>query len=295
MEVYKDFPLRDLTTIKVGGKALYYVEPRTLKEIKDAINFSKIKELPLFILGNGSNTIFGDIRGVVLSTPRLKGMKVRKEGDTFFIEVLCGTPLKEIIRISLSENLEGIYRLLGFPASVGGAVSMNAGAFGVEISDFLEEVYVLNWEGELIRYKKEEINFSYRSSPFPKEGIVFKAVFRLKKSEKNVKEEYTRIREERRKKQPVNLPTSGSTFKNPKGSYAGKLLEESGLKGFKLKNAGFSEKHANFLINYGNASFSEIRELIDIAKEKVYENCGINLVEEVKLVESSGNNGWEIL
>ncbi|WP_461831622.1 UDP-N-acetylmuramate dehydrogenase [Aquifex sp.] len=295
MEVRHNFPLKELTTIKVGGKALYYIEPQNLRELKEAIEFTKAYDIPLFILGNGSNTIFGDIKGVVINTSRIRGIKVRNERVHFFIEALCGTPLREIVRLSLSENLGGIYKLLGFPASVGGAVSMNAGAFGAEISDFLEEVYILSWEGELVRYKREEINFSYRCSPFPEKGVVFKAVFRLKKTTENVRERYTRIRETRKKSQPINLPTSGSTFKNPEGSYAGKLLEQAGLKGFRLKEAGFSRKHANFLINYGNASFSEIKELIDIAKEKVYEHFGIKLSEEVKLVESSGNNGWKVL
>ncbi|AAC06751.1 UDP-N-acetoenolpyruvoylglucosamine reductase [Aquifex aeolicus VF5] len=211
------------------------------------------------------------------------------------MEAFAGTPLKDLIRFSVKENIRNFYKLLGFPASVGGAVSMNAGAFGVEISDFLKEVYFVDWEGKLQKAKRDELSFSYRKSPFPELGIVYKVVFELGKSEENILPKYEKIRRIRKEKQPINFPTSGSTFKNPKGNFAGKLLEEVSLKGFRLKNVGFSEKHANFLVNYGGGTFSEVVDLINIAKERVYENFGIVLEEEVKLIESSGSDGWKVL
>jgi len=295
MYLEKNFPLKELTTIRVGGTVKFYAEPSSLKELKNSIEFSQKRDIPLFILGKGSNTIFGDIRGLVVNTRRLKGISVREGDKEVLVECLCGTPLRDIIRLSLREKLKDFYKLLGFPASVGGAVAMNAGAFGVEISDFVEEIYFISWEGELEKLKREEISFSYRNSPFPRIGVVYKVVFRLKRTEENIMEDYIRIRNLRKEKQPINEPTSGSTFKNPKGNCAGKLLEDTGLKGFRLKNIGFSEKHANFLINYGNASFQEVRDIIEIAKEKVFKEFSVNLVEEVKLVEDSGLNGWKIL
>ena len=290
----EDFPLKNLTSIKIGGRALYYGAPKNLKELSEIVKFSKAKDIPLFILGNGSNTILGDFKGVVLHTAKLKGLKLFQKNGKFQVEALCGTPLKEIIRLAVRENLKGVYKLLGFPASVGGAVSMNAGAFGVEISDFLKEVYFLSWDGELLKAQKEELEFSYRKSSFPKLGIVYKVVFEFEFSKEPIREDYDRIRQIRKEKQPINLPTSGSTFKNPKGDYAGRLLEKVGLKGFRLKELAFSEKHANFLVNLGNASFSEARDLIDLAKERVYNAFGVVLEEEVKLIENSSLDGWKV-
>jgi len=295
MLIPENVPLKNLTSIKVGGKARFYAEPRNVEELRNFIEFSKTKGIPLFILGNGSNTILGDVNGLVLNLRKLKGLKVLQINGKFRVEALSGTPLREIIRLSVRENLKEFYKLLGFPASVGGAISMNAGAFGVEISQFLKEVYFLDWEGNLHKVKQEELEFSYRKSPFPKLGIVYKAVFELEKSEENILPEYERIRSIRKTKQPINLPTSGSTFKNPKGEYAGRLLEKVGLKGFKLKDMGFSEKHANFLVNYGEGTFREAEDLIFLAKERVFDEFGIKLEEEVKLVESSGFDGWKIL
>ncbi len=295
MLLERDFPLKELTTIKIGGKALYYAEPKDLKEISELLKLSQAKDLPLFILGNGSNTILGDIRGVVIHTKKLSGIKLQQKNGKLTVEALSGTPLKEVIKLAAKENLKGIYKLLGFPASVGGAISMNAGAFGVEISEFLKEVYFLSWEGELIKASREELEFSYRKSPFPELGLIYKAVFEFEVSREPILGDYNRIRKIRKEKQPINLPTSGSTFKNPEGDYAGRLLEKAGLKGFKLKELAFSEKHANFLVNLGNASFSEARDLIDLAKERVYDAFGVILKEEVKLIESSGSDGWKIL
>ena len=295
MLLEKNFPLRNLTSIKIGGRALYYAEPKDLKELKEVIKLSQVRDIPLFILGNGSNTILGDIKGLVLHTKNLSGLSVQQKNGKLRVEALSGTPLKEIIKLAVKENLKGVYKLLGFPASVGGAVSMNAGAFGVEISDFLKEVYFLSWEGEIIKASRKELEFSYRKSPFPKLGIIYKAVFEFERSCEPILSDYNRIRKVRKEKQPINLPTSGSTFKNPEGDYAGRLLEKAGLKGFRLKELAFSEKHANFLVNLGNASFSEARDLINLAKEKVYDAFGVILKEEVKLIESSRSDGWKVL
>ncbi len=295
MELEKNAPLREYTTIKVGGKALYLARPASLGELRLTLKLAREENLPLCVLGRGANTIFGDVEGVVLHTGLLRGVEVRESEKEVEVKALCGTPLKEIHRIALKAGAEGFYRLYGFPASVGGAVAMNAGAFGVEISDFLKEVCFLSWEGELVSLKREELDFSYRSSPFPEIGIVFWAVFRLRKTERDVKKELERIRRERIRKQPLNLPTSGSTFKNPPGHFAGKLLEEAGLKGFRLGRVGFSEKHANFLVNYGGAEPQEVKELIGLAKERVRTLTGFLLEEEVRFLEARRSDGWKVL
>ncbi|NPA33270.1 MAG: UDP-N-acetylmuramate dehydrogenase [Aquificae bacterium] len=295
MEVERDVPLRAFTTIRVGGQAKFLTKPGSPKELKEAIEMSRALDVPVLVLGGGSNTILGDIGGLVILTRYMSGMSVKEEGDTFTVDALCGTPLRELVKLSLSENLAGVYKLSGFPASVGGALAMNAGAFGTEISEFVEEVELITWEGERVALKKEEIDFRYRGSPFPKLGVLVRARFKFRREKGSVRERYETLRRRRSLSQPLGARTSGSTFKNPKGDFAGRLLELAGFRGFRLGRVGFSEKHANFLVNYGDACFGEVLELVSLAKERVREELGVSLEEEVKLVEDSGFDGWKLL
>ena len=295
MELLRNFDLSRLTSIRIGGRARYLLIPESVEDLSKAVLMSREKDLPLFLLGGGSNTIFGNVEGFVVSLSRIRGMKVRENKNGLTVEALAGTPLKEITSLALKENLEGIYRLLGFPASVGGAVAMNAGAFGVEIKDFLIEVRYLDWSGELRTAGKDELEFSYRSSPFPELGIVVSCLFEFRKSSKPVGEDYRRVRDLRKKTQPINVPTSGSTFKNPLPRKAGELLEKVGMKGFRVGGVAFSEKHSNFLVNTGGGSMEDVRRLVEEAKRRVYEEFGVKLEEEVRLIEDSGADGWKVL
>lgn len=295
MELERCVKLSPFTSIKVGGVAKYFASPKNVEEIKELIGFCRDKDMPLLVLGGGSNTIPGDIEGLVLNLSRLRGVRVRREGETYLVKTLAGTPLRYITGFAVRENLAGIYRLAGFPATVGGAVAMNAGAFGVEIKDFLEEVSYVSWEGELVSTRKAADLLSYRSSPFPKRGIVVSCTFRLRRSPSPVVEDYRRVREIRRNTQPIGALTSGSTFKNPLPFYAGKLLESVGLKGFRIGDLLFSTKHANFLINRGKATYGDVEKIIEEAKRRVFEEFGILLEEEVRLVEGSGFDGWKVL
>lgn len=295
MELIEGFDLSKLTSIGIGGKAKYLLLPEKIQDLSTAIQMSREKNLPIFILGGGSNTVFGDVEGFVVSLERLRGVRIREEKGCLLVEALAGTPLKEVATLALRENLEGIYKLLGFPATVGGAVAMNAGAFGVEMKVFIEELTYMDWSGRLVKLRGEEVDFSYRSSPFPSIGVVVSCLLRLRRSERDVLEDYKRIRDIRRKTQPLNLPTSGSTFKNPLPEKAGALLERVGMKGYRVGGVAFSQKHANFLINLGGGSLKEVRELIAEAKRRVYEEFGINLEEEVRLIEDSGSDGWKVL
>ncbi len=295
MELLNDVELARFTSIRIGGKASYFAVPEDESELARVIELSRDKDLPLFILGGGSNTVFGNLRGFVVSLSRIRGMSVSFEGDLCFLKVRAGTPLRDVVLFALKENLEGIYRLAGFPASVGGAVAMNAGAFGVEMGDFVEEVSFVNWSGELVSLPRERLSFSYRSSPFPSLGVVVSCTLRLKRSRKLVLEDYRMVRSRRRGAQPVSVPTSGSTFKNPLPLRAGALLERVGLKGYRVGNVSFSEKHANFMVNLGGGSFKEVLSLIREARRRVFEEFGVRLEEEVKLVEDSGLDGWKVL
>ena len=295
MELIESFDLSRLTSIRIGGRVKYLALPENVEDLSAAVRMSREEDIPLFILGGGSNTIFGDVEGFVVYLERLRGLSVKEDNGYLLVEALAGTPLKEITGLALRENLEGIYRLLGFPATVGGAVAMNAGAFGVEIKDFILEVTYLDWSGELKRLRREELDFSYRRSPFPKTGVVVSCLFQLRRSERPVIEDYRMIRNLRRSTQPINVPTSGSTFKNPLPKKAGELLERVGMKGYRVGGVAFSEKHSNFLVNLGGGSIYEVKELIGEAKRRVYEEFGIELEEEVRLVEDSGSDGWKIL
>lgn len=290
----KNLDLWPYTTIRIGGKALYFCEPKDLEELKYAIFFALDKSLPIFILGRGSNTIFGDFEGLVISMRRFEGFEVRREGDLFHITAQAGVLLSKLVSFSLKEGLEGFYRLVGFPATVGGAIAMNAGAFGYEINEHLKEVVFLDWEGKLQRARKEELSFSYRSSPFPDLGFVLAGTFAAPKAKRDIVEEYKVIREKRASKQPLNLPTCGSTFKNPPGHFAGRLLEKVGMKGYRVGDVAFSEKHANFLVNLGRGTYQEVLKIIQEAKRRVFESFGISLEEEVRLIESGCAYGRKV-
>jgi UDP-N-acetylmuramate dehydrogenase (EC 1.1.1.158) len=198
------------------------------------------------------------------------------------VKASAGVPLKDLIKLSIENNVEEFYKLIGFPASIGGAIAMNAGAYGVEIFDFIKGVWFID-EEEIIYKPKEEIFYTYRKTEFENKPVLY-GEFLFRKSHQDIKPLAQTINQKRIEAQPLNMPTSGSTFKNPKGNFAGKLLEAVGLKGYRIKDIGFSQKHANFLINYQNASFQNAIDILSIAKERVYKAFNIILEEEVKLI-----------
>ncbi len=296
MNIINNADLSHLTTIKIGGRCHTLAFPETEEDIRYLINLSRDKDMPVYILGRGSNTIFGSIKGVVINMSRLRSTPIIKEVNNH-IEVTLkgGNPLSELINISAEKNMDGVYRLYGFPATVGGAVSMNAGAYGYEISKSLKRIKFITWEGITEEAEVSDLSFGYRKSPFPHLGVVTEVTFELHPSATSVKEEIAKIKTDRIKKQPINMPTSGSTFKNPKEAPAGLLLEKSGVKGLRRGNVMFSRKHANFLINLGGGTFEDAVYLIKMAVEIVKNETGIVLEEEVRLVEDSGADGWKIL
>ncbi len=294
MKFVKNVSLANFTTIGIGGVAEYFCEPKEEEELRRALFFALERDKPIFPLGRGANTLFGDFRGLVISMRRLRKLSVRERDGKLFVSAQAGVPLNELVALALKENLEGIYRLAGFPATVGGAIAMNAGAFGYEISQNLVCLSFMDYEGKVHRLKKEEIAFSYRFSPFPQMGLVLEAEFEFKRARADIKTEYEAIRKKRKESQPVNMPTCGSTFKNPPGYHAGKLLEEVKLKGYRIGDIAFSEKHANFLVNLGRATYEQALKIIQEAKRRVYESFGVELEEEVRLVEGCGFNGWKV-
>ncbi len=287
IECEENVDLRKLCSIRIGGTAKKVFFPRNIEEIVslylDSINTDK-KFVPI---GLGSNTIFKD--GVLdytfVSFRKFKSIKVWFTGDYTYIRASAGVSFKEIVKIVKSMNLSGFENLAGIPATVGGAVVMNAGAFGSEISDILESVEWLDVNGEVVETNVRDIDFEYRYSPFQKKGIVLYAVMRFKRAGYSVSDKIKSIILLRNRKQPLDLPTSGSTYKNTELYPAGYLLEKSGLKGYRIGDIGFSDKHANFLVNYGNANFLSLTKLLEYAEKKVKQEFGIKLTREVKIVD----------
>lgn len=287
MKILENIKLSNFSTIKIGGVAKKVYFPENLEDIVYLIKLSQDTNKILIPIGIGSNLIFKDgfLDYIFVSTKCLKDLNLRQSGEYIYINVQAGVSFKTLVNIVKKYNLEGFENLSGIPASIGGAVAMNAGAYGSEIFDIVEEVYWINNKAELIVSKKEDIKYSYRYSQFQEEGFVYKVILKLKKSNKDISKIIKNHLIERNKKQPLNLPTTGSTYKNPEGNFAGYLLEKIGFKGKKIGDIGFSEKHANFLVNYKDAKFKDLKKLLEIAEEKVKKEFNINLEREVKIIE----------
>jgi UDP-N-acetylmuramate dehydrogenase len=286
VEFIENANLEKFCTIKIGGKARKVYLPKNIEDIAYLIKLSQDKDKRLIPIGIGSNVVFRDgiLEDIFVSTSKLKDLKIYNENGHFYIEAKAGVSFKTIVNLVKKYNLEGFENLSGIPATVGGATTMNAGAFGTEIFDIIEEVHWIDNEGNLNISPKDEIEYSYRKTQFQRNGFVYKTKIKLKKSDKNIAQIIKEHLLERNRKQPLDLPTCGSTFKNPPNNYAGKLIESVGLKGYKINDVGFSPKHANFSVNYGNGKFKDFQKLIDTAKEKVFKEFGIQLQEEVQII-----------
>tara|TARA_Y200000002_G_scaffold75272_1_gene59034 strand:+ start:5737 stop:6666 length:930 start_codon:yes stop_codon:yes gene_type:complete len=279
-----DEPLKKHTTYGIGGPADLMVFPNNKEDLIRVIEIINENNMQLTILGSGSNILVSDngIRGVVISLKKsLKEVNVNE--NILYAE--CGAMLGKIVRLAVRNNLIGLENLNGVPGTLGGALIMNAGAWGGEISENLVNVELINSKNELKKVPKKDINFSYRKSSFDKNDILLSAEFNLKKAEKNlIKENFSKAQSGRTSSQPLDKRSAGSLFKNPRNNSAGKLLDSAGLKGFSIGGAKISEKHANFFINDGNASSSEMLQLIKKAHKEVKKQFDIDLSLEVKLI-----------
>jgi UDP-N-acetylmuramate dehydrogenase len=279
-----DEPLKKHTTYGIGGPADLMVFPNNKEDLIRVIEIINENNMQLTILGSGSNILVSDngIRGVVISLKKsLKEVNVNE--NILYAE--CGAMLGKIVRLAVKNNLIGLENLNGVPGTLGGALIMNAGAWGGEISENLVNVELINSKNELKKVPKKDINFSYRKSSFDKNDILLSAEFNLKKAEKNlIKENFSKAQSGRTSSQPLDKRSAGSLFKNPRNNSAGKLLDNAGLKGFSIGGAKISEKHANFFINDGNASSSEMLQLIKKAHKEVKKQFDIDLSLEVKLI-----------
>jgi len=281
-KILLDEPLSKYTWMKVGGAADYYVEPMDKSDLIEIAKYFRRNSFPFHILGRGSNVLVSDdgIRGAVINLESAVSA-IRLEGERVVAE--AGVWLQKFVDFCIQHDLAGVEMLAGIPGTIGGAVVMNAGAHGGEISNYLVDVEILRG-CDITTVSKEAAQFSYRRSAF-EQDVVLSARFDLPKGNK---EDLAKRRRElilkRNETQPLELPNSGSMFKNPPSTYAAKLIEQAGLKGKRIGNAQISEKHANFIVNLGNARANDIAQLLELARRTVYQNSGIELELEVKLL-----------
>ncbi|HJF93425.1 UDP-N-acetylmuramate dehydrogenase [Lachnospiraceae bacterium DSM 108991] len=281
--VLREEPMKKHTTFRIGGPAQYMVMPRTKEEVQEVIRLCRKEEMPWYIIGNGSNLLVSDrgYRGVVIQLFRDFG-DIRLEGTRICAQ--AGASLAKIAAEALKNSLAGFEFAAGIPGTLGGACIMNAGAYGGEMKDVLEEVTVLTSQGELKVLAREELDMGYRTSRAAREGyVVLEAVISLEAGDATrIREKMEDLKERRTSKQPLEYPSAGSTFKRPEGYFAGKLIEDAGLRGFRVGDAMVSEKHCGFVINCGNATAADVDRLIRQVQERVRENSGVTLEPEVK-------------
>lgn len=282
--VLRNEPLSKHCTFKIGGECEYLVFPESEKELTDILKFSKENEIPLNIIGNGSNVLFSDDfhKGIIIKTTRLDGICVKENEITAF----CGAKLSAVCNTALKNSLSGMEELNGIPGTIGGAVYMNAGAYGGEIKDVCVETTYIDGDFSLKTIKNGEHNFSYRKSFFTnKNYVILKSKFALKKGdEREIKAKMQDFVQRRNEKQPLNFPNAGSTFKRPEGYFAGKLIEDCGLKGFCVGDACVSEKHSGFVVNRGNASAEDVTKLIKHVRKNVKDKFNVDLETEIKFI-----------
>ncbi len=284
-----DEPMKNHTSFKVGGPADLLITPTTLEQVKDSIDLCKNSSIPYYIIGNGSNLLVrdGGLRGVVIKFSKLGDIKV--EGDRVMAQ--SGAPLTNICNEALKSNLGGLEFACGIPGSVGGAVTMNAGAYNGEISQVIESAKVIDKDGNVFLLDKEQLDLGYRMSAIQKyHYIVLEVTFRLHNSEYDtIKNRIMDLNRRRTEKQPLEYPSAGSTFKRPEGHFAAKLIEDTGLKGKSIGGAQVSEKHSGFIINKGGATAGDILNLIEFVQNKVKEKFEVDLHTEVRIIGEENN------
>lgn len=282
-----DEPMKKHTSFKIGGNADYFIKVNSKEELILAIKYAKEKEIPITIIGNGSNLLVKDkgIRGLVIKID-IQNLKIEKLENQAVVTVGAGYKMMPLAIKLMNEEISGFEELSGIPGTIGGAIYMNAGAYGKEIRDLILSTRCIDLEGNIFELSNEEQKFNYRDSIFNKKDyIVLETTLKLKYGKKqeinNKMKEYLNQRKE---KQPLEYPTAGSSFKRKDGIITAKLIDECGLKGYKIGGAKISEKHAGFIINYDNATAKDVLDLIKYVKEKVYEKYGIKIEEEVKII-----------
>jgi len=298
--IYIDELMSKHTSFKIGGPADIFIKITNVKDLKHVLDLSNNNNIPIFILGNGTNLLVKDkgIRGIVLkikldkiefeknSLKKCIEFTGHKADNTELVKVGSGVKLAFLAQRLAEKDLTGFEELSGIPGTIGGAIKQNAGAHGKEIKDILEEVTVMNYEGNIFTLKTSELDFSYRHSIFfCKKYIILEAKFRFEKGNKDeILSKMQEYKNWRKEKQPIEYPNAGSTFKRGEDFVTAKLIDECGLKGYQIGGAQISEKHAGFIINKGNATAKDVIELIEHTKRKVKEKFDKDIQLEVEII-----------
>ena len=281
--VLYDEPMKKHTTFRVGGPARALVEPGSAEDVKSVVEFCKSEQIPYYIVGNGSNLLVSDqgYEGVIIQIYKQMNRVEITENE---IHAQAGALLSMIANRAMEAELTGFEFAAGIPGTLGGACVMNAGAYGGEMKEVLETVTVLTRDGDVKTLTKDELELGYRTSVIAKKDyIVLSAVIRLENGKKEeIKAVMDDLKEKRITKQPLEYPSAGSTFKRPEGYFAGKLIQDAGLRGFQVGGAQVSEKHCGFVVNKDQATAADVMNLMNQVSDKVYEMSGVRLEPEVK-------------
>lgn len=282
-----DEPLKNHTTFKIGGNCIALIEPREVSDIVETIKICRENSIKFFVIGNGSNLLVPDegYNGVIIKL-KSEFSTIQVEGE--YLIVNSGAKLSEVYTVAYENSLTGFEFASGIPGTIGGAIYMNAGAYGGEMKDIVESVEVLDLDNfELKELKNEELEFSYRKSIIQRKNYIVTTIkLKLQKGNKEeINAVYEDLRDRRNSKQPLNFGSAGSTFKRPEGHFASKLIEDAGLKGYHINDAWVSEKHSGFIVNKGNASYKEVMELIEYVQNVVFEKFGVKLETEVRILK----------
>lgn len=291
--IKKNEPMSAHTTFRTGGSADLYIVPRNTKETAALIRYFKLNKLPYFVIGNGSNLLVSDkgYRGAVIDLGRNDGTEFTMlgyewQGDKLIADVGAGCFLSAVGNIAANIGATGFEELTGIPGCIGGACIMNAGAYGREMKDVVESVEIIDMDGNIRNLARDEIEFRYRGSSLMDDGcIVCRAEIGLSKGNtEDIKAKCEELFNKRKESQPLEYPSAGSTFKRPEGYFAGKLISDAGLKGYKVGGAEVSEKHAGFVINKDHATSEDIYKLIQDVKAKILDKDGVELEPEVRFL-----------
>lgn len=285
-EYSTDVLLKDYTSFKIGGNADVMVFPDTVSRLSAVFSFTKKENLPVLVIGKGSNMLVDDdgFKGVVINTCRLDKIELIDD-ETIYCQ--SGASLSKLCRFALEHSLTGLEFAFGIPGTAGGAAYMNAGAYGGEMKDILVSCEHILSDGIGAKFNAEELDLRYRHSVYSDSDMIITAlILKLKKGDKaEIKAKMDELMSKRRDKQPLEYPSAGSTFKRPEGYFAGALIEQCGLKGFTVGGAQVSEKHAGFVINIGSATAADVCAVVKHCQQTVFEKVGVMLEPEIKIIK----------
>lgn len=280
-------PMKKHSTFKLGGPAECFIKIDNIKDLKEILEFSKYNEIPLTVIGNGSNILVSDkgIKGITLMI-KLEKLEIQEENDKIKVIVGAGEKLGKLARVFLDKTISGFEELSGIPGTIGGAIRMNAGAHGKEIKDIVEYVKCIDHEGNEITFSKEDMKFDYRTSILKEEKYIVAEVELLlaRGHKEKIKEKMDEYAKYRKEKQPIEFPNAGSTFKRGKDFITAKLIDDAGLKGYSIGGAEVSTKHSGFIINKGNATAEDVLKLVEYVKKEVYNKFDKKIELEIEII-----------